>query len=53
LVLYPGHDYGASSISTIGKEKQTNPVMQKMSENEIVERMGGKSYLTLKFIAMR
>ena len=27
--------------STIGKEKQTNPVMQKMSENEFVERMGG------------
>jgi len=41
LVLYPGHDYGSSSTSTIGKEKQTNPVMQKMSENEFVERMGG------------
>jgi len=41
LVLYPGHDYGSSSTSTIGNEKQTNPVMQKMSENEFVERMGG------------
>jgi len=41
LVLYPGHDYGSSPTSTIGKEKQTNPVMQKMSENEFVERMGG------------
>jgi len=53
LVLYPGHDYVSSSTSTIGKEKQTNPVKQKMSENEFIERMGGKSYLTLKFIAMR
>ena len=41
LVLYPGHDYGSSSTSTIEKEKQTNPVMQRISEAEFIERMGG------------
>ncbi len=28
LVLYPGHDYGGSPISTIGEQKQTNPYMR-------------------------
>ncbi|MCS5641363.1 MAG: MBL fold metallo-hydrolase, partial [Candidatus Marinimicrobia bacterium] len=41
LVLYPGHDYGSSPTSTIGKEKQTNPVMQYISEDEFIVRMGG------------
>ena len=41
LVLYPGHDYGSAVTTTIGREKQTNPVMQKISETEFVERMGG------------
>ena len=41
LVLYPGHDYGSSPTSTIGSEKRTNFVMQKVSEAEFVERMGG------------
>ena len=41
LVLYPGHDYGLSATTTIRKEKQMNPIMQKMSEAEFVERMGG------------
>ena len=41
LVLYPGHDYGLSATTTIRKEKQMNPVMQKMSEAEFVERMAG------------
>jgi glyoxylase-like metal-dependent hydrolase (beta-lactamase superfamily II) len=41
LVLYPGHDYGSSPTSTIGKEKQTNPVMQRISEAEFIQRMGG------------
>ncbi len=41
LILYPGHDYGSSPTSTIGKEKQTNPVMQNISEDEFIERMGG------------
>ena len=41
LVLYPGHDYGSDVTSTIGSEKRTNLVMQKVSEAEFVERMGG------------
>ena len=41
LILYPGHDYGSSPTSTIGKEKQTNPVMQNITEAEFIQRMGG------------
>jgi len=41
LVLYPGHNYGSDVTSTIGSEKRTNLVMQKVSEAEFVERMGG------------
>ena len=41
LVLYPGHDYGMATTSTIGNEKTTNPVMQKMNEDSFVDRMGG------------
>jgi len=41
LVLYPGHDYGVATTSTIGNEKTTNPVMQKMNEDSFVDRMGG------------
>ena len=41
LVLYCGHDYGSSATSTIGREKGTNPVMQKRTEREFVEMMGG------------
>ena len=42
LVLYPGHDYGSSVISTIGTEKRTNLVMKNVSETEFIERMGGQ-----------
>ena len=41
LILYPGHDYGSSPTSTIGSEKRTNLVMQKVSEADFVQRMGG------------
>jgi glyoxylase-like metal-dependent hydrolase (beta-lactamase superfamily II) len=41
LVLYPGHDYGSDVTSTIGREKRTNLVMQKVSEAEFIEWMGG------------
>ena len=41
LVMYPGHDYGSSQTSTIGNEKMVNPVMQKISEEDFVMRMGG------------
>ena len=40
LVLYSGHNYGISKISTIGEEKTTNPVMQKRTEQQFVEMMG-------------
>ena len=41
LLMYPGHDYGSALTSTIGNEKMTNPVMQKISEEDFVMRMGG------------
>jgi len=40
LVLYSGHNYGISEVSTIGEEKITNPVMQKRTEQQFVEMMG-------------
>jgi len=40
LVLYSGHNYGQSPISTIGKEKLTNLVMQRRSEEEFLDMMG-------------
>jgi len=40
LVLYSGHNYGNSEISTIGEEKTTNPVMQKRTEQQFLEMMG-------------
>ena len=41
LIMYPGHDYGFAPTSTVGNEKITNPVMQKISEEDFVTRMGG------------
>jgi len=40
LTLYPGHNYGTSATSTIGKEKTTNLVMQKRTEGEFLDMMG-------------
>lgn len=40
LILYPGHNYGSTPISTLGKEKQNNFVLQNRSEQEFVELMG-------------
>lgn len=40
LILYPGHNYGSTPISTLGKEKQINFVLQNRSEQEFVELMG-------------
>ncbi len=40
LVLYSGHNYGATPTSTLGKEKETNFVMQKRTEEEFVALMG-------------
>jgi glyoxylase-like metal-dependent hydrolase (beta-lactamase superfamily II) len=39
LVLYPGHNYGNSQTSTIGKEKKTNFVLQPRTEDEFSEFM--------------
>ena len=41
LILYPGHNYGLTSISTIGQEKKTNSVLQPKSKQEFLELMTG------------
>jgi glyoxylase-like metal-dependent hydrolase (beta-lactamase superfamily II) len=40
LVMYPGHNYGPSEVSTIGKEKSTNMIMQKRTEQQFIDMMG-------------
>ena len=40
LVLYSGHNYGSSPTSTLSKEKKSNFVLQKRTEQEFVEVMG-------------
>jgi len=40
LVLYPGHNYGPTEVSTIGKEKMTNMIMQKRTEQQFLDMMG-------------
>ena len=40
LTVYPGHDYGPSPVSTIGKEKLSNLALQAKSENEFLASMG-------------
>ncbi|NHI03971.1 MBL-fold metallo-hydrolase superfamily [Candidatus Nitrosotalea sp. TS] len=39
LILYPGHNYGNSPTSTIGREKKTNFVLQPRTEKEFLEFM--------------
>jgi len=39
LVLYSGHNYGPSEVSTIGQEKITNHIMQKRTEQQFIEMM--------------
>jgi glyoxylase-like metal-dependent hydrolase (beta-lactamase superfamily II) len=39
LIMYPGHNYGNSEISTIGQEKTTNMIMQKRTEQQFIEMM--------------
>ncbi|HET6779864.1 MAG TPA: MBL fold metallo-hydrolase [Nitrososphaera sp.] len=41
LILYPGHNYGPTSISTIGHEKKTNSVLHSRSKQEFLELMTG------------
>lgn len=40
LVMYPGHNYGSSEISTLGEEKMTNHVMQRRTEQQFLDMMG-------------
>ena len=40
LILYPGHNYGSSPNSTMGKEKKTNFVLQHRTESEFLDFMG-------------
>lgn len=40
LVVYPGHNYGPSETSTIGREKMTNLMLQPRSKQEFLEMMG-------------
>ena len=40
LVLYSGHNYGSTPISTLANEKKSNFVLQKRSEQEFVALMG-------------
>ncbi len=40
LIMYPGHNYGHSNMSTIGEEKTTNMIMQKRTEQQFMEMMG-------------
>jgi hydroxyacylglutathione hydrolase len=37
LILYPGHNYGPTSTSTIGHEKKTNYMFQPRSKQEFLE----------------
>lgn len=39
LVVYPGHNYGPTSTSTIGREKMTNYVFQPRSKQEFLQFM--------------
>ena len=40
LIMYPGHNYGNTETSTLGKEKITNLIMQKRTQEQFVEMMG-------------
>ncbi len=42
LDLYPGHNYGSSPSSTLGKEKKTNFVLQPRTEQEFLEFMNSE-----------
>jgi hydroxyacylglutathione hydrolase len=37
LILYPGHNYGPTSTSTIGREKKANYMLQPRSKQEFLE----------------
>lgn len=41
LVVYPGHNYGSTLTSTIGREKNTNYVLRPRSKQEFLKLMAG------------
>ena len=38
-LVYPGHDYGGHTVSTIGEEKELNPRLAHKSRDEFIELM--------------
>lgn len=40
LAVYPGHNYGPTETSTIGREKKSNHVLQPRTKQEFLELMG-------------
>lgn len=40
LEVYCGHDYGPAPVSTMGRERETNPVMRGRTEDEFAAMMG-------------
>lgn len=43
LTVYPGHNYGTTETSTIGREVSTNYVLQPKTKDEFLELMGAGS----------
>jgi glyoxylase-like metal-dependent hydrolase (beta-lactamase superfamily II) len=37
LIVYPGHNYGSSTWSTIAREKRNNPALGLHSRQEFIE----------------
>ena len=42
LILYPGHNYGMKTVSTIGEEKNTNYVLAPRTLQEFIQFMTGE-----------
>jgi glyoxylase-like metal-dependent hydrolase (beta-lactamase superfamily II) len=37
LIVYPGHNYGSSTWSTIAREKKNNPALRLHSRQKFIE----------------
>ena len=37
VLFYPGHDYGASSSNTLGREKKTNPFLMASTQEQFLQ----------------
>ena len=40
LIVYPGHNYGATETTTIGRERTSNHVLQPMTKQEFLNLLG-------------